>query len=135
MTPPRRSVRHLPSATPGRPLRESATGSSNLPSCSRESLANRDVDDLQWQNGHNRFNELRRRGVAAGAAVPAASRYHNGPPSRRRACPSGGWGSIDLRLVEAGLDDGHPRFREGRLLVLSGTSNLGTPPSTVKARV
>ena len=46
-----------------------------------------------------------------------------------------GVGPIDLRLVEAGLDDSHPRFREGRLLVLSGTSSLGTPPSAAKARV
>jgi hypothetical protein len=37
------------------------------------------------------------------------------------------------------LDNQHrdfdPRFREGRLLVLSGTSSLGTPPSAAKARV
>ena len=37
------------------------------------------------------------------------------------------------------LDDQHrdfdPRFREGRLLVLSGTSRFGTPPSAAKARV
>jgi hypothetical protein len=46
-----------------------------------------------------------------------------------------GVGSIDLRLVETGLDDGHPRFCEGRLLVLSGTSRLGTPPVAAKARV
>ena len=42
---------------------------------------------------------------------------------------------IDLRLVEAGFDDSDPRLREGRLLVLSGTSSLGTPPSAAKARV
>src|SRR6516165_6361069 len=42
---------------------------------------------------------------------------------------------IDLRLVKTGLDDSDPRFREGRLLVLSGTSSLGTPPSAAKARV
>ena len=42
---------------------------------------------------------------------------------------------IDLRLVKTGLDDSDPRFREGRLLVLSGTSSLGTPPIAAKARV
>jgi hypothetical protein len=46
-----------------------------------------------------------------------------------------GVGAIDLRLVETGLDDRDPRFREGRLLVLSGTSSLGTPPIAAKARV
>ena len=46
-----------------------------------------------------------------------------------------GVGPIDLRLVKAGLDDGDPRLREGRLLVLSGTSSFGTPPSAAKARV
>ena len=46
-----------------------------------------------------------------------------------------GVGPIDLRIVKARLDDRDPRFREGRLLVLSGTSSLGTPPSAAKARV
>jgi hypothetical protein len=46
-----------------------------------------------------------------------------------------GVGPIDLRLVKTGFDDSDPRFRKGRLLVLSGTSSLGTPPSAAKARV
>src|SRR5215831_14841740 len=50
-------------------------------------------------------------------------------------CRHLGVGPIDLRLVKAGFDDGDPRFREGRLLVLSGTSSLGTPPIATKARV
>ena len=40
ITPPSRSVRHLASATPGRPFRKSGTGSSNPPSSSGESDAN-----------------------------------------------------------------------------------------------
>ena len=62
-------------------------------------------------------------------------RRHLGPRVRPLAGPRTGSGAIDLRLVETGLDHRAPRLREGRLLVLSGASRLGTPPIASNALV